>query len=348
MNEQLPKRTRGCFACVNSGQGFVSYFDELLKDVHYLYVIKGGPGTGKSGLMAHIAACAEARGEPALRIYCSSDPNSLDGVLLPARSVALVDGTAPHSTEPSPPGAAGELVDLGQYWNTAALRANAEKIGCLNAEKSAAYARAYLNLGALEALRTNQKSILRAAQNEEGIARLCARLARFADLRCDGSPRLRQLSAIGMLGSVRIHAWETDAKSICTLPPFFGAEELIFERLFLLCGTGQSYSLDALTRVPDRIYSPAHRALLRCGEALDDARETVCALRRLFDLSDAQKAALRQYDKASRALWALTTAAFEDASRAHFALEKIYGAAMDFACVNALKIKLSERIFGAT
>ena len=39
----------GCFACVNSGQGFRSYFDTFLGKMQYVYVIKGGPGTGKSG-----------------------------------------------------------------------------------------------------------------------------------------------------------------------------------------------------------------------------------------------------------------------------------------------------------
>ena len=40
----------GCFACINSGQGFRSYFDTFLGKMQYVYVIKGGPGTGKSGM----------------------------------------------------------------------------------------------------------------------------------------------------------------------------------------------------------------------------------------------------------------------------------------------------------
>ena len=58
-NYILLSRKSGCFACVNSGKGFLSYFDRFLEEIRYLYIIKGGPGTGKSGLMAHIAGLAE-------------------------------------------------------------------------------------------------------------------------------------------------------------------------------------------------------------------------------------------------------------------------------------------------
>ena len=51
----------GCFACVNSGQGFRSYFDTFLGKMQYVYVIKGGPGTGKSGFMRRIRKEAQKR-----------------------------------------------------------------------------------------------------------------------------------------------------------------------------------------------------------------------------------------------------------------------------------------------
>lgn len=68
----------------NTPEGFVSLFDEitgLYKD-YVSYVIKGGPGTGKSTMMKKCASEARAF-EPYLeRIHCSSDPNSLDAVNL--------------------------------------------------------------------------------------------------------------------------------------------------------------------------------------------------------------------------------------------------------------------------
>ena len=36
-------------------------------------------------------------------MHCSSDNNSLDGVVIPAINVALLDGTAPHVVDPKIP-----------------------------------------------------------------------------------------------------------------------------------------------------------------------------------------------------------------------------------------------------
>ena len=94
----------GCFACINSGQGFRSYFDTFLGKMQYVYVIKGGPGTGKSGFMRRIRKEAQKRGEESLPIFCSSDPESLDGLILKERRIAFVDGTSPHVQEPAQPG----------------------------------------------------------------------------------------------------------------------------------------------------------------------------------------------------------------------------------------------------
>lgn len=42
------------YACANSARGFVSFFDGNIKGLDKLYILKGGPGTGKSTLMKKI------------------------------------------------------------------------------------------------------------------------------------------------------------------------------------------------------------------------------------------------------------------------------------------------------
>ncbi len=51
------------FMGTNTAQGYFSLFPELFdaKDGWTAYLIKGGPGTGKSGLMKRIAAKAQQR-----------------------------------------------------------------------------------------------------------------------------------------------------------------------------------------------------------------------------------------------------------------------------------------------
>lgn len=86
------------FLGANSPTGFYSLYDHLLpcEGARCIYIIKGGPGCGKSTLMRRVAQAAQAAGEPVEYILCSGDPGSLDAVLLPRQQVALVDGTAPH------------------------------------------------------------------------------------------------------------------------------------------------------------------------------------------------------------------------------------------------------------
>ena len=88
------------FTCANSSQGFVNYFPSTLDQMEKIYILKGGPGTGKSTLMKKIGNHFLSRGQNVEHIYCSSDAASLDGVVLCGSKTAVVDGTAPHDTAP--------------------------------------------------------------------------------------------------------------------------------------------------------------------------------------------------------------------------------------------------------
>ena len=86
----------------NSPTGFYSLYSELLppETASVIYILKGGPGCGKSTLMRQVAQQAAQAGETVEYILCSADPDSLDAVVLPRLGAALVDGTAPHGTAP--------------------------------------------------------------------------------------------------------------------------------------------------------------------------------------------------------------------------------------------------------
>ena len=90
------------FLGANSPTGFYSLYDQLidLETAQAVYLLKGGPGCGKSSFMRRVARHAEAAGQPVEYISCSGDPDSLDAVVLPAQAVALVDATAPHAMAP--------------------------------------------------------------------------------------------------------------------------------------------------------------------------------------------------------------------------------------------------------
>lgn len=90
------------FLGANSPQGFYSLYDQLIDpaQARAVYILKGGPGCGKSSLMRRVAARAEEAGCEVEYIHCSGDPDSLDAVVFPALRTAIVDGTAPHGAVP--------------------------------------------------------------------------------------------------------------------------------------------------------------------------------------------------------------------------------------------------------
>lgn len=112
------------FLAANSCEGFVSHFGECYnpQDDWKVYIIKSGPGTGKSSFMKKIANTAESKNENYILCPCSSDPQSLDAVILPDRKVVILDGTAPHTLDPRYPAVCEEILNFGQFWDT-------EKIG---------------------------------------------------------------------------------------------------------------------------------------------------------------------------------------------------------------------------
>ncbi len=119
-----------CFLGSNSCNGFYSLFNELYNPENEwkMYIIKGGPGTGKSSLMKKIITEAENRNLFCEKIHCSSDPSSIDAVIIPELKISIADGTSPHTIEPVYPGVCEEIINLGSCWNTESLKTNSDKI----------------------------------------------------------------------------------------------------------------------------------------------------------------------------------------------------------------------------
>lgn len=129
------------FMGANSANGFVSLFDRI--DVPRIYTVKSGPGCGKSTLIRKICAALCPDGDGLELIFCSSDPASLDGAILRKQGVAVIDGTAPHVSEPAFPGAGGDYITLSPFTDAAALAGRRAELERLKEEASARYARAY-------------------------------------------------------------------------------------------------------------------------------------------------------------------------------------------------------------
>lgn len=126
------------FLGANTPQGFVSFFDELYNPYEncYPYIIKGGPGTGKSTLMKKVAKESQKQGYSVEKVYCSSDPDSLDGIIVPELGVCVADGTSPHTLEPKFPGACENIINTGDFWDKDKLFLKSDEIRALTLENS--------------------------------------------------------------------------------------------------------------------------------------------------------------------------------------------------------------------
>lgn len=201
------------FAGANTRAGFVSLFHEAFKDTQRLYILKGSSGCGKSTFMRRVAGKAQKLGLVTHMIFCSGDPESLDGVIIPKLGIAVADGTAPHTMDVKYPCVCESIINLGQFWKEDKLLPHRDKIIELTDRKSAHYKNAYRILAAI-----GQSEDMKSALKCQGLKREALDNAAFA---------LAE-KVIGLKGTVKpIFASAFTFDGIKTLP-VFGDVKLLF------------------------------------------------------------------------------------------------------------------------
>lgn len=128
-------KERRFFPGANSAYGFFSFFDQIaLPQTKKVFIIKGGPGVGKSTFMKKIGAEMQKYGFEVEYHHCASDSESLDALVILQPGIVFMDGTAPHVVDPKYPGAVEEIINLGSYWDSRSLGEKKDLIISLNAE----------------------------------------------------------------------------------------------------------------------------------------------------------------------------------------------------------------------
>lgn len=142
-------KERDLFPGGNTSKGFYSFYRYILTqdEANRIFCLKGGPGTGKSSFMKKIAAYFSNLDYSIEYHHCSSDNNSLDGIVIKELKVAILDGTSPHIVDPINPGAVDEIVNLGIALDTDFLSKNKKEIININKEIGKTFKRAYRFLG---------------------------------------------------------------------------------------------------------------------------------------------------------------------------------------------------------
>ena len=331
--------------------GFKGYFEPLRREPGMqMYLIKSGPGCGKSTLMKRLALKAEQKGEPIQRIHCASDPDSLDGVIFLDKRAAIVDATAPHVLEPDAPGAEEQVVSLYHTLDADALRAHADEVKHLFAQNAALRSRAARYIASAGSLLLDSRRAEACSANFEKVRRYVKRLCARVLPRTEGTgtEELRLLSAITPKGMVFYRGTvEALADRYVVFRDDYGAVSRLLLELIRAEALARGYHIITCPCAMhpedqiDHIFIPALRLAfltdnlwhpiqlpgvqaVRCTRFVD--RENLSGFR----------ARLRFNDRAASELIDQAVALMAQAKNCHDELETYYRAAVDFDQVNAV------------
>ncbi len=336
------------FAAANGYDGFKSYFPKVFnsKDYEHIFVLKGGPGTGKSSLMRTLYAFGERNGYSCEKILCSSDPHSLDGVIFEKnkKRFAILDGTAPHSRDADVPGAVDEIINLGENWSSDALIKNRSLILELNKKKKDNYKKAYEYLSYAGQIKRIQYSL------EEQLIRydlLNSHAKNQADLlfkeERTGEGSVRLISSFGRFGIFNLNTLEQISESIIPIKDrgFVSCKYMkAIENELASRGTEMTLFPSSFDKnKTEAIFLPETKTSIVLSDsekAQTDPKEfsfTNPSFSEPDELSGAYKEMLGRAEKF-----------FTFASDLHFELEKIYISAMNFERNDEFSSKIIEKI----
>lgn len=342
------------FAAANTEHGFRSLFPVCFSPEEHrrIYVLKGGPGTGKSTLMKNVGFAAEANGYEAEYFYCSSDTASLDGVRIPALGVAILDGTAPHRVDPVYPGAVERIVDLGEAFDDAGLEKKKREIVSLCGAKDEAYRTAYRYLAAAGRVAQEIDALLSpvflSAKAEGAAVRLVNMLKRTET----GVEARRYVSAIGTRGYAKLDTLQRKAKRICAVTERNGLEYLFMNKLYevlskeniamTVCMTPLvSSHLEAIyIEGEDVLFAVMHEEEAQRADKIVNSARFVSR----EDLA-ARRTRLRFAERCVQLLLDGALSSLAEAGRSHAELERIYGQYVDFSIVDRIKNRMIAEIF---
>ncbi len=351
---------QGYFLGSSGKNGFFSCFSQLMPkiDGQYTFIIKGGPGTGKSSMMKKIASEIEDMDIECEKIFCSSDPSSLDGVIIPSLRVSIADGTSPHTIDPDYPGATGEIVNLGDCWDKKYLFDNKEKIIALTDKNKACHQRSRRFIESAFSIFGDGEKICRNCLDNGRVIRYASRLAKRHFRKPDGRiglEKIRLLDAVTPKGYIFL---ADTVNELCDIKIVFDdsfgvASAVIIDRLrtYALASGYSVISSPSVCRegeIRHIIIKELSLGFFTADKLCDlgiDATRTV-SLRRFYSSDElvSHRARLSFSVKASKELLHEAVCALRIAKDIHDDLEAVYIEAMDFEKIEKITKALTKRI----
>lgn len=357
----MEKAFKKYFLAANSSEGFCEHFNDCydFHDGWRAYIIKGGPGTGKSSLMKYVAKKAADRGYGVELCVCSSDPLSLDGVIIEDRKTVILDGTAPHIVEPKNPGICEEILNLGEFWDSEILRRNKERIyeiSRVNKNHHKLASRYLFSAG--ELMRENMQTASRYTDRnkiEKFANGLCKRYISIGEGK--GKEQIRFIGGITPMGVVSyINTIARDYKNKVIIEDKYGGASGTLMEKIREYALSKGHSIITLKNpflpslLIDHILIPKLSLMFATENEYNhiDTNERRIHARRFTEtaLKKHHRSRMRFSDEIIRQLLIGAAGALSDAKREHDLLEKYYIKAMNFDALTKYAVTVTEKILG--
>ncbi len=336
---------RAFFIGANTGRGFVNASADVFsegrspdfdRNLDRLTILKGGAGTGKSTLLKKAAKEAEKRGLSVERYRCGSDYESLDGVVIDGR-VGMVDGTSPHVWEMKIPGACSSNVDMSKFLDGAALAPQREELILHTKQKGEAYASAYRYLRGAEVLENEMTETVAKAADFDKLRAYAERTAKKLSGRMAGTGTVRSVyvGSVSMRGLALLPTLTEAADRVIAVEDVYGFASVFLRELgaaFVKRGQHVIYGMIPINDKPKQLYLPE----LKLTFDVNGEGGSRINLERFLikERYSAQVGRLKLTLKCIRSMVDEAIGCLAMAGEAHFALEKINVAAMDFKGLN--------------
>ncbi|MGI6279640.1 MAG: hypothetical protein ACOYJS_03655 [Acutalibacteraceae bacterium] len=347
------------FLAANSCEGFISHFRECYdpKDGWKAYIIKGGPGTGKSSFMKFLAKKGADKGLCCELCPCSSDPDSLDAVIFPEIKTAVLDGTAPHTLDPLYPGACEVILDFGKYFDTNILNKAADEIISLTDKNRTHHKTASLYLQAAGKLMTDNLKSAVLVTNIERVENFAEKLCKkyLKNKNKKGRENIRFLAGMTPKGYISFADTVNElCKKIVVIEDNFGCVSDIIMCRIRKTALANGYDIISaksalLPSLYDHIIIPElSLAFVRESKFQHfDVEVRRIHARRFMDVKKLHKSRekIKFNNKAIKELMLAAASTLLEAKNVHDQLEKYYVKSMDFEAVTEFATAFAEELF---
>ncbi len=339
------------FAASNTRNGFKSLFDECFKNVTRLFILKGSSGCGKSTFMRRIAGKAEQLGYTTDIIRCSSDPDSLDGVIVHDTGVAVVDGTSPHIMDVKYPCVRESIINLGEFWDEKKILLHKSEIISFTDKKGEHYKNAYRCLSAMG--------------NAEDIKRQIVQTSIISDKSDETVFSIAERAIEGHGDETKLFTSAFTSNGIKVIPTFGRVK-----RLYRISGYASFYLLNSLYGIarergaemtvslatpdpsmPDSLYFPSTDTLVTLLQnpplhSFEEEKNISCAKFTNTDILSSCRVRLKGLDRIINELSLEAKNELSHAKEMHDRIESIYINAMNFSLLDEYTLLFIKKLFG--